>query len=371
MIQQLNRRQFVAGAAALATLAAAPAVASFKPAAAGEAQTRTVVDNTGVEREIPVSVQKVADLWHAHNQIVLMLGQGDKLVATTENFSKMPWASVVYPRLKEVPAVVTGNGAGDIAYEELLKTEPDVCFTSSDEKNADLAGYGLPALNMGYATFDTLRSNVEITAEVLGGDAPELAAEYLAELDANIAYVAETLGDVPDEEKVRVLHIVRGTGLTTVDGSNTIIDEWIKLAGGINCMAELGIEGNMAEVTMEEILNADPDVIIVGSTAAQEGIETILTSEEWAGIKAVQNGAVYANPMGVFPWDRYSGEEALQILWAAKMLNPDVFADLDLEAKVKDFYLKYYGYELTDDEAARILANEEPEAEKADEEKAA
>ena len=43
----------------------------------------------------------------------------------------------------------------------------------------------------------------------------------------------------------------------------------------------------------------------------------------------------------------------------------------DMVAKVKDFYAKYYGYELTDDEAAKILANEEPEAEKADEEKAA
>ena len=64
-------------------------------------------------------------------------------------------------------------------------------------------------------------------------------------------------------------------------------------------------------------------------------------------------------------------EEALQILWAAKMLNPDVFADLDLEAKVKDFYAKYYGYELSDDEAAKILANEEPEAKAAEVEKAA
>ena len=126
MIQQLNRRQFVAGAAALAAVAAAPAVAAYKPAAADEAQMRTVVDNTGVEREIPVTVTKVADLWHAHNQIVLMLGQGDKLVATTENFSKMPWANVVYPRLAEVPAVVTGNGAGEIAYEELLKCDAGV-----------------------------------------------------------------------------------------------------------------------------------------------------------------------------------------------------------------------------------------------------
>ena len=31
-------------------------------------------------------------------------------------------------------------------------------------------------------------------------------------------------------------------------------------------------------------------------------------------LKTIKNKAVYANPNGVFSWDRYSGEEALQVL---------------------------------------------------------
>ena len=52
------------------------------------------------------------------------------------------------------------------------------------------------------------------------------------------------------------------------------------------------------------------------------------------------------------------GEEALQVLWAAKKFNPDKFADVDIEKETKDFYMQYYGYQLTDDECSRILNGE-------------
>lgn len=36
--------------------------------------------------------------------------------------------------------------------------------------------------------------------------------------------------------------------------------------------------------------------------------------------------------------DRYSAEETLQIQWAAKLLNPDKFANLNIAKETKDFY---------------------------------
>ncbi len=36
----------------------------------------------------------------------------------------------------------------------------------------------------------------------------------------------------------------------------------------------------------------------------------------------MKNKDVYANPLGVFLWDRYSCEEKLQVLWAAQKLSP-------------------------------------------------
>ena len=48
----------------------------------------------------------------------------------------------------------------------------------------------------------------------------------------------------------------------------------------------------------------------------------LLPMAVWSGITAVNNNDVYANPLGVFPWDRYSCEGKLQVLWAAQKLSP-------------------------------------------------
>ena len=100
-------------------------------------------------------------------------------------------------------------------------------------------------------------------------------------------------------------------------------------------------------------------VSIIGSANA-EAVTALKADEAWTGLTAVKNDAVYANPSGVFAWDRYSGEEALQVLWAAKLLNPDKFADINIEQETKDFYKLFYGCELTDDQVNRILTGENP-----------
>jgi len=69
----------------------------------------------------------------------------------------------------------------------------------------------------------------------------------------------------------------------------------------------------------------------------------------------VKNNRIYANPTGTFPWDRYSAEEALQILWAAQLFHPERFADVDMITKTQDFYRKYYNYNLSKENAQQIL----------------
>ena len=342
-------------ASASASASSASAEASSAAAASGAA-TQTITDLKGDTVEVPTEINKIADLWHAHNQIVLMLGAGPKLVGTTENFKKRAWANVVFPDLANVEPLVTGTGAGEVNYEEALKLQPDVVFASDPDVTDNARKQGLTTVNAMFQDYDGLRNDVNLTAQVLGAEAQDIAKEWEQVLDDNINLVAERMKDVADADKVKVLHIVRPDSFTTVDGLNNIVDEWIKLAGGVNALTA---EGNMIEVTMEDIVKADPEVIIIGSGAAQ-AVKDLMADSAWSGITAVKNGAVYANPSGVFAWDRYSGEEALQVIWAAKKLNPDKFEDIDMEQVTKDFYMQFYGYQLSDDEVAKILNGEDP-----------
>lgn len=326
---------------------------------AAQATSQTITDLAGDSVEVPTQITKIADLWHAHNQIVFMLGAADKLVATTDNFKSMKWANVVYPDLANIESVVTGSGNNqEVNYEEVLNLNPDVVFASSKDMISQARDKGLTAVNCMFQDFDGLKDDVNLTAQILGSDAQDKADKWADLLSGNIDYVNQKMGNVSDSDKRKILHIVSKSSLTKVDGTDCIVDEWIKLAGGVNAIQQ---SGNMIDVTMEDIVNADPDVIIIGSLNAGEAIDQIMSAPEWSGITAVKNQAVYANPTGVFAWDRYSGEEALQVLWAAQKLNPDKFSDLDIAQKTKDFYKDFYGFDLTDDQASRIINGQNPE----------
>lgn len=73
--------------AALALLLASPAVKA--------SSTRTVKDMDGQTVRIPRHVRRLADLWHANNQVVLLLDGQKKLVATTPLIKKQSWFTTV------------------------------------------------------------------------------------------------------------------------------------------------------------------------------------------------------------------------------------------------------------------------------------
>ncbi|MEG2717773.1 MAG: ABC transporter substrate-binding protein, partial [Eubacterium sp.] len=65
---------------------------------------------------------------------------------------------------------------------------------------------------------------------------------------------------------------------------------------------------------------------------------------------------VYRNPQGIFQWDRFGSESALQVLWVAKTLYPDKFTDIDMKKETISFYKEYLNYDLSDEYADAILA---------------
>jgi iron complex transport system substrate-binding protein len=131
-----------------------------------------------------------------------------------------------------------------------------------------------------------------------------------------------------------------------------VIDDWIRVAGGINVA---DVVGNGRPVTMEQVVAWNPDVIIVGSAPNGANRQAILDDPRWRQIKAVRDGKVFVNPTGAYLWDRHSAEAALQVLWAAKTLHPARFADLDMGRETRQFYARFFHHTLTDAELASIL----------------
>lgn len=109
--------------------------------------------------------------------------------------------------------------------------------------------------------------------------------------------------------------------------------------------------GYSQELTVEQLLLWNPDVIVVSNTrAVQSPVDAVLTNPKLKNIKAVKQGAVYPCPIGAFWWDRPSPEAILGVLWLSQTLYPEVMADVDLKHEARFFYHTFYGHELTDAE---------------------
>ena len=149
-----------AASAGASASASASASANSASAAASAGATQTIKDIKGDTVEVPTEINKIVDLWHAHNQVIMMLGAADKLVGTTEVFKKRPWPNKIYPRLSEVEALVVGTGAGEVNYEEALSLQPHVVFASDDGVTATARQQGLSTVNVAFQDYDGLRKDI-------------------------------------------------------------------------------------------------------------------------------------------------------------------------------------------------------------------
>ena len=346
---QMNFMHKVAKIGLVASLFAALSLSAAESA-------RSITDMKGVKVSVPEKVEKIAALWNANNEIILAIGGMDKVVATTDLIKTNKWFEHVYPKLKNLPAALNGK---DLQIEELVKLAPDVVIVFNKNYQDELIKNGFSAVNLIFRDYPDMEKSIYATAEVIGTDDARKKAEKLAnKIHDNSEFVTARTKNIPDAKRPKVLHLLGGANLLKIDGTNTIQNTWIKLGGGVNAIQT---EGSMIEVSAEEIINANPDIIIVGGNDTDAQIKKIKEHPAFSGSNAVKNGKVYGNPKGVFSWDRYGAENVLQILWAAKTIQPDLFKDVDIKAKTKEFYKEFLNHDLSDTEYGYILKGLNPD----------
>ncbi len=159
--------------------------------------------------------------------------------------------------------------------------------------------------------------------------------------------VDETVAKVPEDQVARYYYAENTDGLQT-EGTGSFhiaVYDYCKLtnAADIEMTSGMGFE----QVSMEQIINWNPENIFVYSTTA---FETITTDPTWADIEAVKNGHVFMNPSMPQNWfDRSPNPlRVLGCLYTVSCVYPD-YCDFDLETEVKDYFKTLYNVEVTDE----------------------
>lgn len=145
-----------------------------KITASNEEETITITDGSGAQVRIPSKVNRIADAWGAHNEIIATIGAADKIVATTLTPEVRPWLYKSNPVLKNAVTAFSIN-ASETNVEELLKTKPDIVFMSLNDKLAkQITDLGIPAVQLKITDLESLKECVRLTGTIVGGEAKKM-----------------------------------------------------------------------------------------------------------------------------------------------------------------------------------------------------
>lgn len=313
-----------------------------------------ITDQEGRVVTIPANVTRVAAISGQAYEKLILLNQTDKIAVTMSAWTNLPWSSRIAPQLKGIPIEDDPN------VEDLMSKKVQVVFCRSyDGTKEKLNSTNIAAVvtqkNSGNpdnvdSFVKYVKQEIALYGEVMGPDAKKTADKWGAYFDQKVNYVTSRTANLTDSQRPTVYY---ARDATTTQGKNSYPQFYVEMAGGKYISGDTeGIE----TITPEQLLVWDPDVIFVGRV---NSTDIIMNDSKFSNLEAVQNNKVYLCPLGIVYWD-YGAEGVLLMEYFAKTLHPDLFEDLNMTNEVKDYYSRFYHYNLTDDEANRILQHLPP-----------
>lgn len=271
-------------------------------------------DSAGRSITLDTAPTRIVSLTPSTTEIVCALGACDKLVGR-DQFSDFP------SQVASVHVVSDGFNPG---YEQIVAAKPDlvlVAAITSPDVIKKLEELKLPTLVVGdvNSSFESVKKDIQFVGQVIGAETQ--AAQLVGELDKKLADVKAKLANA--QTKPRVFWELDATDPAKpyTPGPGTFINEIITLAGGANIAGTAN--SPYAQLNAEEIIRANPEVIIMSDAAYGVAPESVGKRPGWNVIDAVKNHRVFPIDDNLVsrPGPRVvDGLEA-----AAKLIHPEVF----------------------------------------------
>ncbi|ACO79251.1 periplasmic solute binding protein of iron siderophore transporter [Azotobacter vinelandii CA] len=317
-------------------------------------EQRSLTDQAGHVLHLPARVERVGTPGISMASLILALGGRAQLSAITPEVQGNPWLLRLMPEIGRLPTPFV-RPAG-VHLEQLLAGKPDLVtlWTTHQALGTRLERLGMAVLYLGYDSPEDMIGAARLLGQALG-PAQRARAEAFVDYYRNVLQrVSAGLSGLDDAEKPRLYYA--GLSPLSTEGQDSMVDAWIERAGGINVAARAGLPAD-AQVSLEQLLVWQPQFIVVLEESTRRAI---LADPRWQSLPAVRDGRVLLNPKGINAWCTRAAETALQVLWAARQLHPQRFADVDMAAETRDFYRRFYQYELSDEEVGLILQGADP-----------
>ena len=220
--------------------------------------------------------QRVVSLSTTHTEVIQVLGGGNLLVGV-DSFSKTDLS-------------IEKLDAFTVTAEDLLKLKPDLVVIAFDFNGIV---EGLESLEINYALLPPARNFEDVYFQI------EEIGNLINKVDESKDLVSSMKNDVKEikeafsQQNIRVFHEIGFTyGIYTIN-ENSFIGEIYNLLGieNVASLKEDPFGGGYPEFSEEEVINSDPNLIVVGHSDYLN--KDLSTRTGWEEITAVKSNNVY------------------------------------------------------------------------------
>lgn len=237
----------------------------------------TLVDMVGRQLTLHGPPRRIVSLAPSLTEILYALEAGNTVVGVTD-FANYP------PEVKTKPSV---GGGINPNMEMILTLEPDLVVISADanrwETLAQLERLQMRVYGVKPVGVEGVLTSIAKIGEVVGR--PREAEHVIAEMRRRMAAVSRKVKNRP---RPKVLYAVWIDPLI-VAGPGTVLDDLIRMAGGVNVVREPGFP----RYSIEEVFVRPPDMILLAlDGGTPEDREILRRLPGWKEMRAVREGAV-------------------------------------------------------------------------------
>lgn len=241
----------------------------------------TITDAEGTDVTIPSEPRKIVSLTPATTETLFAIGAGSRVVGVVEDVANFP------PEAASVPVVAT-FAAVDV--EKIVALGADLVVSggaglTQGAAVEQLRRAGIPVLVSYPTTIDDSLTSIRVigTAVGLADEAAALADSIGQQLD-DLAILAATADTTP-----RVFYEIDVTGGIFTPPVDSIYGEMFQLAGADPISGDANYS-----ISLEELVAADPEVILLGDGAYGVTAESVAARQGWGGMTAVKAGRIVA-----------------------------------------------------------------------------
>lgn len=294
------------------TATAAPATATVPPTPAGI----TLTDGLGRTVKLDHPAQRIVSLAPSNTEILFATGAGSQVVGRDE-LSDFP------AQVKSLPSV--GGSMGQYSTEAIVALKPDLVLAAeinTPELVKSLESLGLTVYYLKNPdTLEQMYGNLQIVAQLTGHESD--ASTLIDSLKSRVAAVDAKISGVTT--KPIVFYEIDATDPTKpyTYGPGTFGDALISRAGGVNFSVAAGIKDAYPQVSLEQIVATNPQVMILGDSAYGATPDGVKARSGWGTIDAVKNTMIFPFDDNLVSRPGPRLVDGLEQL--AKLLHPELF----------------------------------------------